>query len=422
MRKNIVFVMSILCWLNIFAKEIADPFDSPEIIKHNVTFWKKIYTEVSLEEGLLHDQQFPMVIFGTVTTGKTSGRTRRNIIRSYKQEIVELIESTDLTDSSSWNDRQKWLIGLYDTYADRNEISGAIDRIRFQQGQKERFLEGIYRSGAYLDTIRAILAEYDIPLRLAYLPHVESSFNPYAYSKVGAAGMWQFMRGTGKNYGLKIGYTIDERRDPILATRSAAKLLSHNYRELKAWPLAITAYNHGLYGMKRAVKATGSRDIANIIQRHQSRTFKFASKNFYSCFLAAIEIADNPQDYFDEVRYAPRLTVTDITLSYYMKPSVLANYTGVSTNVLEQLNPMIRPVVFRADKLIPAQTVIHLPPTVTAQDMATRLALLPDSLKITAPPRPKYYRVQRGDNLYGIARRYGVSATPLRKSNCLSVG
>lgn len=106
--------------------------------------------------------------------------------------------------------------------------------------RKDRFRDGLIRSGAYIDEIKRIFRSQGLAEDLAYLPHVESSFNPKAYSKFGASGMWQFTRSTGKHY-MKVGYTIDERRDPIISSHAAAKLLRHNYQKLHNWPLALTA-------------------------------------------------------------------------------------------------------------------------------------------------------------------------------------
>ena len=149
----------------------------------------------------------------------------------------------------------------------------------------DRFREGLIRSGAYVDQIKEIFRSYGLPSDLAYLPHVESSFNPKAYSKFGAAGLWQFMRSTGKRF-LEIDYTLDERRDPIRASHAAARLLKENYKALGTWPMAITAYNHGLAGMMRATRSKGNYEA--IFKQYRSRLFKFASRNFYSEFLAAV--------------------------------------------------------------------------------------------------------------------------------------
>ena len=399
-----------------FEVALCQNFPTPEILKNNVAFWKKIYTETSLKEGLLHDYEYPMIIYKKIYIGTKSSRQRKRIIRNEIEQIKTLLSTIETQPESTWPATAKEIVALFNKYATVDALKDAADRIRFQKGQRERYKRGLYRSGAYLDTIKAIFTQYNIPQRLIYLPHVESSFTPSAYSKVGAAGLWQFMRGTGRIY-MTINYSIDERRDPILATRAAAKLLSHNYKEIKAWPLAITAYNHGLNGMKRAVAQTGSRDISVIIQKYKGRLFRFASKNFYSCFLAASEIAMNPTKYFPDITYASPIQYQDITLEYYMRPKSLASYIGISKKELEGLNPAIRPVVFSHNRLIPKGATIHIPTSLSIASVKQNLGNLPDSLKIIKPPRPKYYRVVRGDNLYSIARRLGVSARDIALEN-----
>ena len=149
----------------------------------------------------------------------------------------------------------------------------------------------------FLDEIKQIFREHGLPVDLAYLPHVESSFNPDAYSKFGAAGIWQFTRSTGRRF-MKVGYVLDERRDPIRATYAAAQLLKENYAKLGSWPLAITAYNHGLSGVRRAVRETGSDDIGEIVRQYKGSRFGFASRNFYAAFLAAADVSRDSERYF----------------------------------------------------------------------------------------------------------------------------
>jgi membrane-bound lytic murein transglycosylase D len=410
-----VLVLSLAASAFAVLPEDKDLFPTPDIIEPNVAFWKKIYTEVSTNEGLLHDRDYPLIIYDTLKIGKRAGRSRTQYIRTHRRRVEAWLNSLRNNPPSAWTAREKAVKELFDTYAP-GELADADSRIRFQQGQRERYLEGLRRSGMYLDTIRAILTQYKVPLTLSFLPHVESSFDHRAYSKVGAAGLWQFMRGTGRAY-LTINYLIDERRDPILSSIAAAKHLSRNYAELKRWPLAITAYNHGLYGMKRAVARTGSRDIAVIIQKHRSRSFKFASKNFYSCFLAAAAVAAAPSEYFPKVKYRPRLVYNDFTLTHYVRPGVLAEYLGIPQHTLHKLNPALRPVVYRHQKLIPKGYTIHVPVDISRGKARIALGNIPDSLKFDEPERPRYYRVRRGDNLYAIAYRMGVSVRDLALEN-----
>jgi membrane-bound lytic murein transglycosylase D len=413
--RKIFFYTIIWVTVSLAASAQDDPFPTPDILKDRVEFWKKIYTKYNLDDGVIHDRDYMSIVYseilndGDVTT-----------IRKEKERIIALIDDMNKNDSTKWNDEQRSIAEKFKKMATIEELKTATERIRYQQGQAERFREGLIRSGMYLDTIRSILREYGVPERLAYLPHVESSFNTAAYSKVGAAGLWQFMRGTGKLFGMKINYTIDERRDPVVATRGAARYLSGAFNELKAWPLAITSYNHGVNGMKRAVNSTGSRDLAYIIQNYESRSFKFASSNFYSCFLAASEIAMDYKSYFPNIDLHPRLEFNDLTLTHHIRPDVLCKYLGLTTDQLIELNPSIRAATFQQHAKLTAGLTIHIPAVLASSDALALMASIPDSLKSSAPDKPKYYKVSKGDNLMSIASRLGISLQDLASENDLS--
>src|SRR5262249_41445199 len=158
----------------------------------------------------------------------------------------------------------------------------------FQGGMRGRFAQGLIRSWTYLPEIERIFANAGLPAELTLLPHIESSFENRALSKVGAAGIWQIMPATGRRY-LRVSDAVDERRGFSAPTRAAAKILRENYDMLGPWPLAITAYNHGANGMKQAVATVGTTDFGVIVQRYRGPLFGFASQNFYAEFLAAID-------------------------------------------------------------------------------------------------------------------------------------
>jgi len=394
-------------------------FFVPDILKDNVAFWKKIYTEVGLHEGVIHDRDYPLVIYKKINLDQLSGWACSRYTESQKSHIANCMQHLETQPESTWTDEEKAYLAIYKEYAPQVALSGAGGRVRFQLGQKERFRIGVERSMAYLDTIRSIFAEYNIPRRLAYLPHVESSFNYESYSKVGAAGVWQFMRSTGRLF-LRINYLIDERRDPILSTVAAAKLLNSNYRQLGAWPLAITAYNHGVNGMKHAVSVTGSRDIGVVIRNYSSPSFQFASKNFYACFLAASDIAMHAPDYFSDLHYAKKIEFKNVKLPSFTRPSVLCKYLNISQEILRDFNPALRPVVFSQQKQLPAEYEIRVPKEIPSSSAEKQLAAIPDSLKSSEPERSGYYTVQQGDNLYGIASRFGVSISQLTEENTIN--
>jgi membrane-bound lytic murein transglycosylase D len=398
----------------------GEVFSTPDNLKDNVAFWKKIYTEVSLTEGIMHDSEYPLIIYKKITIGNRKGRSRSRFIRYHKSLIVQTLKVMRRKRFSSWTSKEQEIADLFTQYANMNELKTAWKRVRFQQGQRERYKEGLERSGAYMTYIRLMLKLFNIPDRIAYLPHVESSFNINAYSRVGAAGMWQFMRRTGRLFNLKIDYRIDERRDPIKSTIAAARLLKQNYSELKSWPLAITAYNHGLASIKRAVRVTGSRDIGVIIEKYKNRRFRFASKNFYGCFLAASEIAVDAEQYFPDINYHPPLQYKEIQLENYLQPKTLEKYLGISQEKIKELNPALRSIVFSRQLPISRGYKLRIPASMSPQLAKEKLAVIPAPEKKSAPKIMQYYTVRRGDTLSGISRRFRVSIHTLFIANQIS--
>ena len=401
-------------------------FETPECLKDNVSFWKRIYAEVSLTEGLIHDSDYPLVIYQKVNVGNLSGKTRRQLIGKYMDAIKNSLTIIKEKPQSQWGAKEKEIFALFLEHGDITDIKDAPDRVRFQLGQKERFKEGVERAAAYMDYIRQVFTEYGVPHRIAYLPHVESSFNVKAYSKVGAAGMWQFMRRTGRLF-MNVGYNVDERRDPFKSTVAAAKLLKSNYEELKSWPLAITAYNHGTESMRRASSLFNTTDLGVIIENYQNRRFRFASKNFYSCFLAASEIAANPEQYFSDLLYHLPDQYNEVTLDSHCKPAILAKHLGISQDELAQLNPALLPTVFRHQMSIPRGFRLRIPPTIPRKPPLKKSPLCPYSNN-TESKGYQYYSVCQGDTLYGIALDFGVSmemilaANDIERENRLSIG
>jgi len=225
-------------------------------------------------------------------------------------------------------------------------------RLRFQLGQADRFKEGIVRSGRWQDYIRTEFRLLNIPSQLAALPHVESSFRTDAKSHVGAAGMWQFTRSTGRRF-MRVDHVLDERLDPFIASRSAGLLLKNNYETTGTWPLALTAYNHGAAGMRRASKQMGGTDIVKIVREYKGRTFGFASRNFYNAFLAALDIDQNTEKYFGKVERDKPRVLRAVDLPAYYTPQGLLNAFGLKHNVFKSLNPALLSTVWANHKYIP---------------------------------------------------------------------
>jgi membrane-bound lytic murein transglycosylase D len=187
---------------------------------------------------------------------------------------------------------------------------------------------------------------------------VESSFDVTAYSKAGAAGMWQFTPATGKRY-LTVNRFVDERRDPIKASEAAAKLLKHNYERLGNWPMAVTAYNHGTAGMLRAKEEMGGYEA--VFESYNGPLFKFASRNFYSEFLAARHVAKNHTQYFSDVRLNRTQEAREVVTKGQTSIAELSRRYEVDLDTLRTLNPALGQAVFKGQRPVPKGTMLRLP-------------------------------------------------------------
>lgn len=393
-------------------------FPEYKIIEPNVSFWERVYTQYSTSQAIVHDSTDLLIIYDVIDLvppdspgARTINRKRMKRAKKRYQGILKRLA----TNPALNNETCRRVAGLFGPNASAKTFYKARRGIRCQIGQKDRFIEGIKRSGAYIDKIRGIFRSYGLPEDLAFLPHVESSFNPKAYSKFGAAGIWQFTRSTGKRF-MNVGYALDERRDPILASHAAAKLLKENYDLLGSWPLAITAYNHGQTGMKRAKLKIG--DYPDIFKSYTSRTFKFASRNFYSEFLAARRIASNYQAYFGPVRLDQPTPYQSITLAGFVPFDRLCEHLEISPDRLQRLNPALRDPVVNGQKFIPKNYSLRLPSNEAPSQQT--LASIPDSLFQKRQKPSRFYTVQRGDTAGKIAHRHGVRLKDLILANNLS--
>ena len=415
MREKLVRTCVITFGIVRLVSASLNDFPVPEIIHENIEFWKKIYAEIPLNEGLLHDREYPSIIYERIRVPQKSTE-QSSFISAKKAEYEKMLIRIRDSSVTLLSEKEKEIKSRFAGSSER--LPGAETRIRFQLGQRERFIQGLERSYMYLDTIVSILREYGVPERLKYLPHVESSFDPEAYSRVGAAGMWQFMRSTGK-YFMQVDYSIDERLDPIRSTVAAARLLKQNYSQLQSWALAITAYNHGVNGMRRAVASTGSNDISVILQKHESPSFRFASKNFYACFIAASSLADSVDHYFPNLQRKAPIKAKAVTVSHTTKPSVVCKQYGITEDEFRQFNPAFRPVVFQQQRPIPAGFSINVPVNRSVKD-----AVVPVLVHAKADPehdlQPGYYTVSRGDNLLAISKKFDVTIQEIIRLNNLT--
>ncbi len=408
----------VLCSINAVADTVSGTFPVYDSIRPNISFWKKIYTEYSTTQGVIHDKRNLGIIYAVIElkdhNQHGSRKINRDRIKKAKKKYKLILAKLAQGESPKASE-EKRVANLFGTEAKRSDFRSAMRNLRCQVGQKEPFRQGIIRSGAYLAKIQQIFRDAGLPMELSYLPHVESSFNSKAYSKFGAAGIWQFTRSTGKRF-MTVGYAVDERRDPILSSYAAARLLKQNFERLRNWPMAITAYNHGIVGMLRAKRRKDSYEA--IFNEYSSRIFKFASRNFYSEFLAASEVAQNYRQYFGKLSLDTPLESQEVVMAGYGSLPEIARQLKLELGALRELNPALRNPVIRGQKYVPKGFRLRLPLR-SGQDWESMMAELAPKIFKNYQKRSHIYTVRRGDTAGEIARMHGLKLRDLIAANNL---
>jgi len=402
------------------AAEGSDPFAHPPELERDVRFWIRVYTEVTTDQGLLHDDWNLGLVYEVLRFDPDSSPAQRERrVAEAKARYAALLRRFAAGTGGELTPHERRILHAFGDKPTSSDFLEAIGRIRFQLGQADRFHEGLIRAAAWETQIARVLKKHGVPEEIAALPHVESSFNPAAYSKVGAAGLWQFMPSTAKRF-MRVDGVVDERLDPDSATEAAANLMLYNYRLLGTWPLAVTAYNHGPGGLRRAQEQLGTSDIAVIVKRYQGASFGFASRNFYVAFLAALEVDRNAEKYFGPITRLPETQSTPVELPDYIPVSALAKAFKADLGALRVLNPALRPPIWSGARLVPRGYALRVPGTPPESEIAAAWARLPPSQRYVAQRNDGSHRVRRGETLAGIAAASGVGLARLLAANGLS--
>ena len=412
-------VLSLAMLVSVRTEAAEDPMPRPPQLDRDVQFWIRVYTEIDTNAGFLHDQSNLGVVYETLHFAPDSPPSeRQRLVDQARERYAAALRRIAGSGSEALSADDQRVRDLWGSEVTPTRLRAAVDDIRFQLGQSDRVRSGLIRAGAWETHIAETLANLGLPAELAVLPHVESTFNPNAYSKVGAAGLWQFMRSTGRRY-MRIDGAVDDRLDPFRSTEAAAQLLAYNYRVLGTWPLAITAYNHGTAGVRRAKETLGTDDIVRIVRSYNSRTFGFASRNFYVSFLAALDIDRNPEKYFGPLQKQTEAHFQEVEVPAYVSVSSLQHALKMEPTALRTLNPALLPAVWSGAQRVPKGYRLRLP----AGDSKWSSQLLAQRLDpgemFTGQRAPPHYRVQSGDTLAALASRYGVPIESLAELNHL---
>ena len=292
---------------------------------------------------------------------------------------------------------------------------------RFTGARREVVNLWVGRAGRHLGMIRDVLKARGLPEELAYTAMIESGFNPVAVSRMGAKGMWQFMAGTARRYGLRVDQWIDERLDPEKSTIAAAAYLRDLHTMFGSWTLAQAAYNAGEVKVSRAIRATGSSDFWTLAQTDHLRT---ETRNFVPAIHAATLIAQDPGRYGFEFTDSGPLAVETVSVPASTDLRRLAPRTGIALDTLRTLNPVLVRSITPPGDAWPLTV-----PAGTRADVLTALAppakpTLPTKTARGGTQRPTASRgdvhvVQPRDTVRSIAKQYGVSVSDVLRWNRL---
>jgi len=274
------------------------------------------------------------------------------------------------------------------------------------------------RSGKYIPMIDGVMTKEGLPLELKYLAMIESGYSPYAYSSASAVGLWQFIKSTGKRFGLKIDSWVDERRDPVKATHAAAAYLKELHSMFNSWPLAMASYNCGEGNVGRAIKRNNSRNYWDL-------DLPMETCNYVPKFFAAMIIARDPEMYGFFVTYEDPMAYNEVVLEKPADMKILAEITGIAYSELKETNPELlsqytHPKVNGYKLKVPKSRYDQFLTSFNAASDSRKYLSKAKIAKLKAPARRSkvvYYKVRKGDSLYTIAKKYHTSVRNLKKWN-----
>jgi membrane-bound lytic murein transglycosylase D len=350
-----------------------------------------------------------------------SGFKKRNLDKPVEDEAIREASKSHIEENEvSSEDVEKNLERPYQSAygeirLDENEYVDVW--IKYFKGRGRPYMEQyLARSTRYLPMMKNVMRENGLPEDLVYIALIESGFSPRAHSRANAVGYWQFIRSTGKRFGMQVDTFTDERRDPVLSTRAAAEYFKALHNLLGDWHLAMASYNVGEGRVKRAVTKYRTKDFWALLKKR--RALPAETRNYVPKFIAATLIAKNPAKYgFNDIEYQDPLSYDTVALQSPISLTKLANNINVSVEELQLLNPK-----FRTDFVPIAlgnETVVRIP-VGRASDALAAL-----SMSVTQQPKVLqaeyyYYRVRRGDNLSTIARKHRTTVSQLRRLNDIS--
>ena len=394
-------------------------FPIPDGLQPDVDFWIDIFSHYTTGQGVLHDNRNLAVVYDRIDLPASMERRERQRRVAKRREHYQAILRTLATGKrDKLSEDEARVLALWPEGVSNSTLSAAARQIRYQQGLRDRFREGLERSGRWRAYIENEFRALGVPVELAALPHVESSYNPEARSHVGASGIWQFTRSTGRRF-MQIDHVLDERNDPWAASRAAGKLLAYNYSITGNWPMAITAYNHGLSGVRRGMRQFGDTAYSDILRKYKGRTFGFASRNFYVAFLAAKHVDQNAETYFPGLSFEAPTNYATFQLDAYIPAEDLSDALGVTTRQLAAHNLALQSTIWQGSKHLPRGLTVRVPANRLDAPVETLLAAIPADQWQEQQLPDLFHTIARGDTLSQIAETYDTRVSTLVALNNL---
>lgn len=410
---------------------VPDPeqsvFPRPAILQPAISFWTKVFGDYSDDQSVVHSANYPdrvlevldfrdqAAILSRVRVASAQSQAEKAAKARFEQLLLSVDEKQAHPEQLAADERRVYQ--LYADIADPERFRKAASGLRVQRGLKERTQEALETSGKYLPHMEAVFEREGLPRQLTRLPLVESSFNERAYSKVGAAGIWQFMPASARSF-MRLNTLVDDRADPWFSTEAAARHLKEDYAALGDWSLAVTAYNHGRSGLLRGLRTVQGASLADLVERYEDKRFGFASRNYYAEFLAAADVERDQDAHFGQLQRKGELRFDQVqTTQYYIPYTTLLRLSGTDEATFRTLNPAYRPDVIEGKLYVPPGHTLRLPPG-RASTFGTAIAQLSASER---HEQQKLFYIQhqiaKGDTPAALAKRYGVTIAALRSAN-----
>jgi membrane-bound lytic murein transglycosylase D len=407
-------------------------FPCPKELERRIDFWIQVFKGWDKKTAVFHDPQVPERVYSVVKTGDGCSSRVASKIKKERKRI-----KTGLYNAAANLESGNTISADYDLHLAKLFPSGnpaklrrAAENIRCQSGVKDSFREGLQRFNRYSYLVDTVLQQYKLPPEIRYLPFVESSYNPAAYSKAGAAGMWQIMPRTARTLGLELDATLDERLDPEAATHAAARYLVNSRKSLTELarsidpnitdeeinPFVITSYNYGLNGMRRAIRKVKP-DYLTVLEKYKSPSFQIAVKNFYSSFLAAQHVTLNAHQYFGDIAKDQKVRYQTLVLKNATSVDRIESVFKLTETELKPLNLGLTRFIWHGWRMIPAGYQLKLP--YRKNGYKAEIARLDSLAPETVAPGSDSYVVRKGDTACGIARALRVNCRELINLNRL---